>query len=229
MQTRLAALIEHVQRVRQQPGRDYQRERQRLTEILSQKEFQRHHAESWMSRLRRRVEETLTRLARLFPKWQRGTDSISRVLEILVWLLAILVLYLLIKSILSGFRREQRMKVVGPPIILGTLMEPHTSPEALREEALKLAQRGEYRGAIRHLYISMLYELQERGMLQLNAHSTNGEYLQRLRSAVALYPMILYLTRRFEQFWYGKASPSEPEYQEFFDHYQTTLGTLSGQ
>lgn len=229
MQTRLTALLEHVHRVRQQPGQDYQRERQRLAEILSQKEFQRHSTESWMGRLRRRVEEILARLARLFPNWQRDGDPVSRVLKILVWALAILVLYFFVRSIFSGFRREKRMKASGPQIILGTRMEPHTSPEALRQEALNLAQRREYRGAIRYLYISMLYELQQRGMLQLNAHSTNGEYLQRLRSAVAIYPMILYLTRRFDQCWYGKASPSEPEYQEFFDHYQTALSALSSQ
>jgi len=229
MQNRLAALLEQVQHVRQQPGREYLRERQELAAILSQREFQRHQTDSWMGRLRRWLADTLARVVRLFPGWQRGGSSFTRFLVILVWLLAGAVLYFLIRSIFSGFRREKQPRVSSHQAILGTVIEPHATPAELRTEAFKLAGQRDYRGAIRLLYISLLYELQERGLLQLGSGSTNGEYLRRLRSAVALYPLMLYLTRRFDQFWYGKGSPSEPEYQEFLDHYQTALGALTSQ
>lgn len=229
IQHRLAALLEHVQRVRQQPASDYQGERQRLTEILNRKEFQRHRAESWLSRLLRRAKEALAWLARLLPSWQRGSGPVPRLLEIIVWLLALIVVYVFLRHLLGGFRRDKQVLVPAQPSLSARSTALQTNPAALREEAMKLAQQGEYRSAVRYLYLSMLYELQERGLLQLNAPSTNSEYLQRLRPVVALYPTILYLTRRFEQFWYGEISPSDLDFQEFVAHYQTARSTLSGQ
>jgi hypothetical protein len=228
LQNRLAALLEHVQQAKQPIG-DARRERQHLAAILNQQGFQRHRTETWMSRLRQWVRERLARLFDLFPKWQRGGSPFARGLEILVGLLAAGVLVLSIRRILSRFRREERVRPSSHQVILGVPIESYATSGDLRGKALALAQQGDYRGAIRYLYISLLYDLQERGWLELNAAATNGEYLRQLRSAVTIYPAMLFLTRQFDRVWYGKASLSEPEYQEFFNQYQIAVSALTGQ
>jgi hypothetical protein len=226
IQGRLAALLDQVERARQATGGTTEHERRQLAGILDRREFQRHRHDTWMSRLRHWFGENMARLVKLVPGWQRGDSPLSRLLEMCVWIMAAAVVYFLGKSAVGGFRREKRIKPSGRQIILGTIIEPEARPGDVREQALALAQQGDYRGAIRHLYIALLYDMKERGVLQLEAGATNGEYLRRLRSTATIYPLMLYLTRRFDQVWYGNASPSEPEYHHFLDQYRGALSAL---
>ncbi|MBI3950440.1 MAG: DUF4129 domain-containing protein [Acidobacteria bacterium] len=224
---RLAALLEQVRQAEQPSNQDARRERQQLAAILSQREFQQQQTQTWMSRFRRWIRDLLGRLFNLLPEWQRGSSPFSRLLEVLIWLLAFGVLFVLVRTLLGALRRERRPTPSDQQLISGVPIGSYKSPGDLLKKAAQLAQRGDHRSAIRYLYISLLYELQDRGLLELDAATTNGEYLRRLRSAVTIYPAMVYLTRQFDHIWYGKASPSESEYRECFSKYQTVVSALA--
>ena len=92
-----------------------------------------------------------------------------------------------------------------------------------------LALRGDFRAAIRKLYVSLLFELERQGMIRLQAATTNREYLAKIRQQVGLYPVMTFLTDRFDYFWYGKFTSSQTDFDEFLSRYREALKTRSAQ
>jgi hypothetical protein len=92
-----------------------------------------------------------------------------------------------------------------------------TSPSALRAEAMELAQKGEFRTAVRVLYLAVLLQWDERGKFLFDRALTNREVLERLRAgedAVSVQQLSP-LVERFDRFWYGAVPCSPEEYADF--------------
>jgi Domain of unknown function (DUF4129) len=83
------------------------------------------------------------------------------------------------------------------------------------------------RAAIRKTYIALLVELGDRNVISLAQHKTNRDYLSQVRNAPTLYSNMSGLTERFERHWYGFASASQADWQEFRAGYNATLQTRS--
>jgi hypothetical protein len=99
--------------------------------------------------------------------------------------------------------------VTGPGRAVA-VAEDSFSEDHWRREARLLAQRGDYRGAIRALYTGVLLLLQRAGRLKFDKGKTNWEHVRELRRndkplASSLEP----LTRTFDVVWYGQ-KPIEP-------------------
>jgi hypothetical protein len=95
-----------------------------------------------------------------------------------------------------------------------------TRADATRTRAGEHADAGDYRLALRYLYLATLLSLQERGILDLQPGLTNGEYLRLVstqsRDSHALSDTSLralqQLTDAFDRAWYGHEPVDAPAY-----------------
>ena len=90
---------------------------------------------------------------------------------------------------------------------------------------LKLAREqaalGEWRLALRALYLAHLARLDAEGLLTLKRHKTNLDYERELRrralQRAALGDWFAARRREFEETWYGRARPGEEQVRAWFD------------
>jgi hypothetical protein len=102
--------------------------------------------------------------------------------------------------------------------------------EALTAQAaLKRAQRlsgeGDYRTAVRYLYLSSLLLLEERGLLRYDRSLTNREYLRSLAHRPELATTLRDVIDVFDRVWYGFEPLDAAEYH----HYEEQVNNLRHQ
>jgi hypothetical protein len=107
--------------------------------------------------------------------------------------------------------------------VLGEEIEAGVTSADLAAAALAAARAGDFRAAMRKLYISLLYELAERDLIEIEAHVTNREYLARISRFAALASSMRYLTDRFDYFWYGMFPSSEADFKEYMERYSEAM------
>jgi Na+-transporting methylmalonyl-CoA/oxaloacetate decarboxylase gamma subunit len=91
--------------------------------------------------------------------------------------------------------------------------ETLTTVEAI-DRAQADAQAGNYRGAARHLYLSSLLWLEERGLLRYDRSRTNREYLQQLRGK-RVHDSLAPVVETFERVWYGHRPFDADSFREY--------------
>lgn len=83
---------------------------------------------------------------------------------------------------------------------MSALSKPSETWAGLADE---LAAKGEYREAIRHLYLALLSRLHRDGVIDYDPTFSNWEYLFAFKGPSALKAAFKELTRRFDFAWYG--------------------------
>jgi hypothetical protein len=133
----------------------------------------------------------------------------SYILTGLTTLLLGLVLFYMLRGLLADLVAEAELDV-----------DPDTGQQILTaDSALKRAQAlssaGDYRAAVRYLYLSSLLLLDERGLLRYNRWQTNREYLR----SVAHLPQLAVILRDvidvFDRVWYGYQPLDEATYSQY--------------
>ena len=122
-------------------------------------------------------------------------------------LVAAVLLFILIRS----FRRkpgeqtdlDETGGLIQQPLDHDTMSALSKPPETWAGLADELAARGEYREAIRHLYLALLSRLHRDGVIDYDPTLSNWEYLFAFKGASALKAGFKELTRRFDFAWYG--------------------------
>src|SRR5262249_31935924 len=122
---------------------------------------------------------------------------------------------------LAGLRRPRRER--GTREVLGEVLDENVTATDLLSKASELARQGDYRAAIRRAYLSLLFEMEHRGRLQLHRSKTNRDYLNDLRSAHEVFQPFSAMTWVFERVWYGQTPATEDEFNGFLSRYQETL------
>ncbi len=84
-------------------------------------------------------------------------------------------------------------------------------------QARTLAGGGDYRMAVRYLYLSALLLLEERGLLQYDRTQTNQEYIVGLASSPRLRDLLREVVVIFERVWYGCQVPEEAEFARYVE------------
>ncbi len=128
------------------------------------------------------------------------------------------------------------MLVVGVLMILGVLLyllrglragmlttaevvtpdeEQITATQAV-SQATQLARAGDYRMAMRYLYLTALLRLDERKLLRYDRALTNREYLTRIRDNPALRSALEPVIETFDRVWYGHAALDEETFQSYW-------------
>ena len=99
-----------------------------------------------------------------------------------------------------------------------------TAESALRR-AQTLSQGGDYRTAVRYLYLSTLLLLEERGLLRYDRSQTNREYLRSLKGRPELASVLRDVIEVFDRVWYGFQPLDEAAYH----HYAAQVQNLQQQ
>lgn len=187
-----------------------------LQEILARPEFQvadRRSALDWLldpirSWLRSVLLELDRWLSWIFDsRGERGGDAIFY-LVIGVGLVVLIGVGLMLRGLMRG-------TMAGDDAL--TELSPGGPPRAADElaRARALAQVGDARRAIHHLYRAILLRLDERDHLPFDGTLTNRELLPRLHADPALADPFAELVARFDLLWYGQADCSAEEYAAF--------------
>lgn len=123
-----------------------------------------------------------------------------------------------------GLFRKKDKKIVGGE-------EDEQMPEDIfainyQKEIDKAASLGNYRLAIRLMYLRVLKNLAEKEIIRYKQDRTNFDYLVQLHQT-AHYNGFFRITRHYEYSWYGKFNVSDEAYgviRTEFDHFEKTTG-----
>jgi hypothetical protein len=230
---RLRALDQQLQRseagseARSQSGNDRPAERQRLEEILSRSEYQ-PPQETAVSKYIKlglaKVREVLGKIRDAFQSlleavFGAGASGgvISKILVIVTIVIALVIAVRMVGRI-KPVRKRARKRIV-----LGEEVEADATPRDLADAATAAANSGDFRMAIRKLYVSLLYELAERRLIELEDSATNHEYLAKVSSHRTLVPPMRFLTDRFDYIWYGMYPSSAEEFSDCLARYREAV------
>ena len=123
-------------------------------------------------------------------------------------LLAVLLSYWL-RRLLGGILTDS----VARPCRTGS-GEPATATEA-RKLASAQAQSGDYRQAVRSLFLSALLHLREGGLLHYADSQTNRELLASLPPQSSARPHLEPVVETFDRVWYGIREPDEQTFNAY--------------
>jgi hypothetical protein len=158
-------------------------------------------------------------------------EALSRLLSKLVgagsggnWLAWLIILAAIAGAMFGIYRifqrREPRPKRAKKRLVLGEEVEADQTARDLAERAMAAANRGDFRTAMRGLYIALLYDLAEHNLIELDDSATNREYLKRVSPFGGLLPAMRYLTDRFDYFWYGMFPSTEADFSTYLSRYK---------
>ncbi|HJQ25760.1 MAG TPA: DUF4129 domain-containing protein [Blastocatellia bacterium] len=226
---RLAALdAELIRAAETSPDKGSGQEtRARLRDILNRSEY--HEKEE--SRLSAFIKKVKTKVMDFLGEiWQAFMRMLGKVfgsgaqgsliskIVVVAALGAFLFFVVYIARQIKPRRRRARKRTV-----LGEEIEAGTTPGDLFEAAMAAARAGDFRAAVRKLYISLLYELSERNLIEIEESATNHEYLSRLGRYEALVPPVREMTDRFDLTWYGMFPTSPDEFSAYLSRYNEAL------
>jgi hypothetical protein len=223
---RLLALLDHLEKLQSQStGANNEAAREKIRDIRSRPEFLKKGDDpltAFIKKVRKEVMDFLTKvyikIRDLLFGGNAGANWAYRGL-VIAGLVGVLVLaFRMLRRIKrSPKKREKKRTVLGEEIDAGT-----TSND-LADAALAAAKAGDFRGAVRKLYISLLYELSERNLIELEPNTTNHEYLAKVSRFQPLVTPMHYLTDRFDYFWYGMFPSSAEDFSVFQARYNEAM------
>ncbi|NWF69311.1 MAG: DUF4129 domain-containing protein [Chloroflexi bacterium] len=92
--------------------------------------------------------------------------------------------------------------------------EPVTAAQA-HDLAALAENAGDYRTALRYVYLACLLALDERGVLRYDPALTNREHLRQVMQQPTLYEPLRVIVQTFDQVWYGFAALDAAAYAAF--------------
>lgn len=224
---RLRALDDHLRRA--QGGVNSETNpRDKVREILSRPAYhppEETAAGTFIKSIFRKVrafkDELLAGFRRLIEKLLGAGASGSWIPNVLLFVL--LAAGLVLIAYLIARLRVPRAKRKKTRIILGEEVAADGAARELAEAGLAAARAGDFRTAVRKLYVSLLYELAERNLIELDDSATNHEYLRRVSSVSRLAAPMRYLTDRFDYVWYGMFPSSPEDFAAYLARYEEAM------
>ncbi|HZQ06192.1 MAG TPA: DUF4129 domain-containing protein [Anaerolineae bacterium] len=179
-----------------------------LRDILNYPPFVTDTSRNWLAQL---IDAIIDFLNRLVNNTAQGIYD-TRDLFVLAGVILVVI-------VLVYFARALRRNVVSEEILapLKPDEEARTPAEAL-SLAQQFANAGDYRSAVRQMYLATLLLLDQRGKLKYDPTLTNREYLREAtldpRTSSALAPII----DTFDRTWYGFEPISREEFEAYRQH-----------
>jgi hypothetical protein len=173
-------------------------------EILDRPEFrpQRSGKGTWLGRILRDFMDWLGGLAEAAP--------------ILFWLLLILciaallaVVILMVLQFRSVFTRSYRDRQASAEA--AALRRGMAA--TYRREAEQCASAGDFTEAVRFLFLSLVYRLDERGRVSLHQAYTNREYLELLEDRLPARDSLRIIVDTLDDHWYGQRPCDRSQYE----------------
>ena len=169
---------------------------------------------------------------RLLPDRSPSTGSgLGRGLTTLVGWLVIVGAGLLLILLLGYWLRH----------LLGGLLRGHTINEAVtgedglpasaaqaRQQASQMAESGNYREAVRRLYLAALLRLREREIIRFDSSLTNQEVLARMQSNAPARAHLEPVVDTFDRVWYGVQEPDAQTFERYSREIDALLQERTG-
>ena len=219
METLLDALLE--QRESWPDGSFGTADTYKLKEILAKQEYQ------WVEEAPPSpLEEWLSGLFERFANWLfnmlEGTLSSTglRVWQLILIGLSALAILFVLGYVWRGLRRAVTAET---ELALNDQIEENLSAGAALSKAQTMSNSGDYRMAVRYLYLAALLQLEERGLLRYDRSRTNREYLWDIkrRSSAAPVPGLFddfaEVVDVFDRVWYGYQPLDQTAYETYSD------------
>lgn len=141
----------------------------------------------------------------------RGLNFFNSVFGIIFWILAIGIFgYLVYKLFLSNSALFSRSRKNLSPDTTFLSDENTDDPDALLRHAIR---DGNYRLAVRYLYLQVLSKLAERKIIEINSNKTNYEYVLETRKH-KFANEFAFLTLEYEYVWYGEYPVDEKLFEQ---------------
>ena len=225
----LSALDENLLRIEEASTSkmDSANSRERIRQILNRPDYQA-KKESRLGGFIRRVWKTISDfLSELYQAFVRLLSSLFGVSSNGSWFSKILVIAAFLAAFIAVIRIAMRVKPrkqrAKKRTLLGEEIEAGTSPGDLAEAAMAAARSGDFRTGMRKLYLSLLYDLAARNLIEIEENATNHEYLAKVSSFSTLVPAMRYLTDRFDYYWYGMFPSTEEDFSAYLARYREAL------
>jgi preprotein translocase subunit SecG len=191
--------------------------KQQLGAILASPEFSRSDL-GILERLGRAVRRATGGLFERVFGGIRGSGKEAENLSVLLAVLVVLFFVILLAYVLAGAAQRRAFLRPAPQDSSGAWAGPDSAAAAL-EQAAGLASSGDFRSAIRLVYLAVLLKLDEREMIRFDRTGTNWEYLSRLVGRPEIYGPLRPVTVMFDRKWYGREPAAESDYRSFLDAY----------
>lgn len=153
--------------------------------------------------------------------WQRlrellfGSETMDAFARLLagIWpVIAVAVIFgvaiYVVRSFLTQFARQADLAGDDPYV-------PNLTVASARTRATERATDGDYRDAVRYLYLAMLLHLDEQGVLDYDRTRTNYEYVRSVRDNPAVAADLQAVVRVFDETWYGFHALSATAYATY--------------
>jgi hypothetical protein len=182
---------------------------QTVRRILNRSEFQ------WESGETNPLLKNLASLWARFTRWlnnlfaHTGLGSVSTyVFGALGAIVLLVVVIFVLRHALGDFVAEAQSRSRDGN-------EENLTADTALMNAQKLSSAGDYRSAVRYLYLSALLVLEERGLLRYDRTKTNREYLRSLANLPELATNLRQVVEVFDQVWYGFQPLDEVGYSKY--------------
>lgn len=141
----------------------------------------------------------------------RATNFFNSVFGVIFWIVAIgLFGYLVYRLFLSNSAIFSRNRKNISSDVEVALSENTNDPDALLRNAIR---NGNYRLAVRYLYLQVLTKLSERKIIEINSNKTNYEYVNEVRKHKFANEFAS-LTLQYEYVWYGEYPVNEKLFEQ---------------
>lgn len=174
---------------------DHTASRERLQQILDDREFRGIHGPTWRDRLRQRILQIVQSLLERLV----GSSAIPTLSDILVYLLVAFAVIVLALWAYRSLTADARRESVVPQRVAASAR----AWQIWLADAQRAAARGDWREAIHLAYWCGVSFLEARGAWTPDRARTPREYLRLLPPSSEHRPALTALTRNFELVWYG--------------------------
>ncbi len=182
-----------------------------LNDILSRPQFEWAEGEA-TNPINEWFQNILTEIQRWLNKILGTTFDIlnADVMTIILGVLLVVIFIFVFRTLVVDFSREAKMNGMDGE------EEPLTS-EAAFAKAQKLSKGGDYRAAVRYLYLSTLLIMDERGVMRYDRSKTNREYLRSVANSPELSKPLEEVIEVFDNVWYGYHELGEDSFKHYSD------------
>lgn len=180
-----------------------------LAGILAREEFNyTPETENFLQRLWRDFNRQLQELLARFLEFTGLGGVLPTALNVVGAVALAFVIYYAIRGLVADFSASSRLDEEG---LDGEFL---TADLALKR-AEELSTGGDYRTAVRYLYLSSLLLLEERGLLRYDRSLTNREYLRTIAHQPRLTAVLRQVIDVFDRVWYGFQPISKESYEAY--------------
>lgn len=158
--------------------------------------------------------EALEFVTRLIPEPIRESGILGNILFYGGFIGLMVLIYFALRNVIASFLPEAALSNEFED-------ELFLTADSALERAQQFSTDGDYRTAVRYLYLSALLLLEERGLLRYDRSLTNREYLRSIAHKPELAVVLRDVIEVFDRVWYGFQPLAADDYNEYARRVET--------